>query len=152
MNDPLDRFPLLARLGPLERQALGEELEILDVGPGTLLFEEGDPAEGLLLVAEGRVRVRSRRSAEAAELGAGAALGAFSLALRGVREARAETTSRSRLLLLRRDAYERLAASAPAAACRLLEGVIADTASLLRSELEPADAHGASVDRGRDTD
>lgn len=140
MSEDLDAFPLLARLGSEEREALGDALEALEVDAGTLLFDEGDPAAGLVLVAEGRVRVACRRTGEQAELGPGASLGAFSLAGSGVREARAETTSRSRLLLLRRDAYERLVADAPRTACRLLEGVVADTAQLLRGDIR------ASVD------
>jgi CRP-like cAMP-binding protein len=140
LTDPLETFPLLARLRGEEREALSEALEALDVDAGTLLFDEGDPAVGLVLVAEGRVRVASRRTGEQAELGPGASLGAFSLAAHGVREARAETTSRCRLLVLGRDAYERLVADAPRTACRLMEGVLADTARLLRGDLE------ASVD------
>ena len=140
MRDDLGAFPLLARLRGGERETLARALEALEVEAGTLLFDEGDPAVGLVLVAEGRVRLASRRTGEQAELGPGTALGAFSLAAHGVREARAETTSRSRLLLLRRDAYERLAANAPQTACRLLEGVLADTARLLRGDL------AASVD------
>jgi NTE family protein len=138
--DPLEAFPLLARLRGAERETLARALATLEVEAGTLLFDEGDPALGLVLVAEGRVRVASRRSGVQGELGPGASLGAFSLAAAGVREARAETTSRSRLLLLDRDAYERLVADAPRTACRLLEGVLADTARLLRG------AGGASVD------
>jgi NTE family protein len=132
LSESLDAFPLLARLESAEREALAEVLEALEVDAGTLLFDEGDPAVGLVLVAEGRVRVACRHTGEQAELGPGASLGAFSLAVQGVREARAETASRSRLLLLRRDAYESLAADAPRAACRLMEGVVADTAQLLR--------------------
>lgn len=150
MSDELADFALLARLGGGERRALAEALVSLNVEAGTLLFEEGDPAEGLVLVAEGRVRVGSRRGGEAAEFGPGASLGAFSLVARGLREARAETTARSRLLVLRRDAYERLAREAPRAACRLLEGVLADTAALLRSGLDGAGA--ASVDRIENSD
>lgn len=140
MIDALEAFPLLVRLGIEERGVLVQALESLEVDAGTLLFDEGDPAEGLVLVAEGRVRVACRRTGEQAELGPGTSLGAFSLAVHGVREARAETTSRSRLLLLRRDAFERLVADAPRTACRLLEGVLADTARLLRGDIE------ASVD------
>ncbi len=146
MSDALEGFALLSRLGPTERQVLAEALEELEVDAGTLLFEEGDPAECLVLVAKGGVRLRSRLTGEAAELGPGASLGAFSLATAGVREARAETTSRTRLLMLRRDAYRRLAVSAPRAACLLLEGVVADTALLLRGGL----ASGAPVERSVD--
>lgn len=129
----LERFALLAGLGREARLALARAIESVEVDAGTLLFAEGDPAEGLVLLVEGRVRVASQRAPEAAaELGPGTALGAFSLVERGLREARVETLSRSRLLVLRRDAYEQLAVDAPSAACQLLEGILRDTASLLR--------------------
>ena len=83
-------------------------------------------------------------------LGAGASLGGLSLATCGPREACAETTSRSRLLVLRRDGYERLAANAPRVACQLLEGVLADTVEILRGALE--DLVGSSVDRDANSD
>ena len=146
----LKRFPLLAALGEDERAALVDELESVDVGPGTVLFEQGDPAEGLVLLVDGRVRVESNRIAAPAELGPGTALGAFSLAAGGAREARAETTSRSRLLVLRRDGYERLVAHAPVAACRLLEAVLADASALLREGLD--EFAGISVDPSSGTD
>ena len=128
----LERFALLAGLGREERRALARAVESVKVEAGTLLFEEGDPAEGLVLLVEGRVRVASRRAPEAAELGPGSALGAFSLVEAGLREARVETLSRSHLLVLSRDAYQQLAADSPGAACRLLEGILRDTAILLR--------------------
>ena len=37
----LKRFSLLAHLGDDERQALADELESFEVGPGTVLFEQG---------------------------------------------------------------------------------------------------------------
>lgn len=141
----LERFALLAGLDREERRALSRAIESVELDAGALLFEEGDPAEGLVLLLEGRVRVASRRAPEAAELGPGAALGAFSLVEAGLREARVETLSRSRLLVLRRDAYERLAAESPGAACRLLEGILRDTASLLRRGFGAGGAR--SVDR-----
>lgn len=150
----LERCALLSRLAPGERRALEQELEAVDVDAGTLLFDEGDEAAGLVLVASGSVRLSASRTAEWTDVGPGTALGVFSLVADGPREARAETTSRSRLLLLSREGYARLAEDEPRAACRLLEGVVADTASLLRGGLDAllgsrGDATGADVDRAR---
>lgn len=142
----LEHFAVLARLDADERLALADALEELEVDAGTLLFDEGDPAEGLVLIEAGRVRVSSERTPRTVTLGPGASLGGLSLAAHGLREACAETTSRSRLLVLRRDAYERLVREEPRAACRLIEGVLADTVDLLRSGLD--DWMGGSVDPG----
>ena len=149
MNDTdLKRFDLLAELPQDARQAVAEELETLELDAGTTLFEEGEPGEGLLLVVEGGVRVESSRAPRGVELGAGAALGAFSLVVRGPRQARAETTSRSRILVLRRSAFRRFADAEPHAACRLLEAILRETVRLgLAAVLD-----GGGVDRLADDD
>ena len=137
MNDlDFKRFTLLADLEPPEREAVAEVLEELRLDAGTLLFEEGEQAEGLLFVAEGGVRVDSSRGAEPVELEPGASLGAFSLVASGPREARAETTSLSRILVLRRSAFRRFRESDPRAACRLLEAILRETARLSRDALD----------------
>jgi len=134
----LKRFTLLADLEPAEREAVAEVLEELWLDPGTLLFEEGEQAEGLLFVAEGAVRVDSSRGAVPAELEPGASLGAFSLVASGPREARAETTSPSRILVLRRSTFRRFRETDPRAACRLLEAILRETARLSRDALGPS--------------
>jgi CRP-like cAMP-binding protein len=136
----LEGLALLADLDAEEREAVAEWLEELCFEPGALLFAEGEPAEGLLLVAEGGVRVESSRHAERVELGPGAALGAFSLVASGPREARAETTSRTRLWQLSRSSFRRLADESPRAACRLLEAILRDAVLLSRAVLAQAAA------------
>lgn len=137
MNDlDLKRFTLLAELEPAELEAVAEVLEELRLDAGTLLFEEGEQAEGLLIVAEGGVRVDSSRGGAPADLEPGASLGAFSLVASGPREARAETTSLSRILVLRRSAFRRFRESDPRAACRLLEAILRETARLSRDALD----------------
>ena len=131
----LEAFGLLAELEEGEREALADLLEELRLEPGTRLFEEGEPSDGLLLVAEGRVRIESSRAGDRAELGPGATLGAFSLVVSGEREARAETVSRSRILVLRRDAFRRFCDESPRAACRLLEAIVREAARLSRAVL-----------------
>lgn len=146
----LKRFTLLSELEEPEREAVAEELEEVVLEAGTLVFDEGEQGEGLLFVAEGGVRVESSRATQPAELGPGASLGAFSLVTSGPREARAETTSRSRLLVLRRSAFRRLAGAEPRAACRLLEAILRETARLGREALD--DEAGLGVDRVRAAD
>ncbi len=135
------RSPVLGRLEPADLPLVEAACEAVEVEAGAVLFEQGDVAEGLVLIEEGRVRVESSRAPGSLELGAGASLGAFSLIGAGLREARAETTSRSRLRLLARDSFRRLREEAPDTACRLLEGVLADAATWLRTQaacLDPA--------------
>jgi CRP-like cAMP-binding protein len=136
----LKRLTLLAELEEVERQAVAEELEPLDLEAGTLLFEEGEQGEGLLFIVEGGVRVESFRTQRDAELGPGAALGAFSLVASGPREVRAETTSRTRILVLRRSSFRRFANAEPRAACRLLEAILRETSRLGREALVSATA------------
>ena len=136
MNDlDLKRLTLLAELEEAERQAVAEELEPLDLEPGTLLFDEGEQGEGLVFIAEGGVRVESFRAQRGVELGPGASLGAFSLVSSGPREVRAETTSRTRILVLRRSSFRRFADAEPRAACRLLEAILRETSRLGREAI-----------------
>ena len=113
---------------------MAEELEPLDLEPGTLLFDEGEQGEGLLFIVEGgSIGSRASVRSTGVELGPGASLGAFSLVASGPREVRAETTSRSRILVLRRSSFRRFADAEPRAACRLLEAILRETSRLGRS-------------------
>jgi CRP-like cAMP-binding protein len=132
----LKAFSLLAAFEPAEREALREVLEELHLDGGTVLFEEGEPGDGLLFVVEGGVRIQSSRDEEAVTLSPGASLGAFSLVVSGKRETGAETTSRSHILVLRRSAFRRFCETDPRAACRLLEAILGETARLSREALE----------------
>jgi CRP/FNR family transcriptional regulator len=123
----LKGFPILAELAEGDREAVAEELEEVLLERGARLFGEGEPGGCLWLLVEGRVRVASQRHGIAAELGAGEALGALSLA-GGPRRASVETLSRCRLLRLEREGLRRLAADDPAAAERLLESIAREAA------------------------
>jgi len=54
----------------------------------------------------------------------------------GRRAARAETLSRARVLRLRRDAFRRFADAQPRAACRLLEALLREQASITQEAAE----------------
>jgi CRP-like cAMP-binding protein len=130
------RFPLLDALGEAEREALAGALEPLELPAGACVFDAGDPADGLLLVADGRVALASLPHAARGEFGPGDALGANSLVSGGVRFARAETLSRTRLFRLGPDAFRRFADAQPRAACRLLEALLREQARISREALE----------------
>lgn len=135
MSSGLERFPLLAGLAERDRRVLSERLEWLDVEPGVTLFHEGDPADALLLVLDGVIRLWSDRRETDGEVGPGTALGPLSLVVEGPREATAQTRSRCRLLRLSREDFRGLRSTAPEAACKLLEGVVRESALFARDAL-----------------
>jgi CRP-like cAMP-binding protein len=141
----LERFGLLAGLGAADREALAGALVTLELAAGTQLFDVGDPTDGLLLVADGRIGLRSDPHAARGEFGPGDVLGANALVEAGVRVARAETLSRARVLQLGRDAFQRFADAQPRAACRVLEALLREQAHTTREALELVGA--ALVDR-----
>jgi CRP-like cAMP-binding protein len=151
VNDfDLKRLTLLAELEEDERQAVAEQLEPLDLEPGTLIFDEGEQGEGLVFITEGNVRVESFRAQRGLELGPGAALGAFSLVASGPREVRAQTTTRTHVLVLRRSSFRRFADAEPRAACRLLEAILRETSRLGREAIGSAADGDVDPVRGDD--
>ncbi len=141
----LQRFALLATLADAEREALADALEPLELAAGERLFDVGDPADGLLLVTEGQIGLTSESHGARGEFGPGDTLGANSLVVDGVREARAETLSRARVLHLGREAFQRFADAQPRAACRILEALLREQAHVTREAL--AFVGAAQVDR-----
>ncbi len=131
----LAKFPLLAPLTDAEREAVADEFEALEVGPGSPLFREGEDADAALFIVAGRVRVHARRVGAEAELAAGDVLGMLSLVVDGPREASAETSSPTRIWRLSRSAFRRLVEAKPSAACRLLEGILREYAAAVREEV-----------------
>jgi CRP-like cAMP-binding protein len=156
VTDPeLGKFPLLAQLGEADRAAVVDELDLSECAAGTTLFREGDPADGALFVAQGRVRVHTARVAAEGEFGAGDVLGTLSLVVDGPREATAETLSNARIWRLSRDAYRRLAALEPGTACHLLEGILREYAGAVREEVRrdsSASMESAPVDPAKASD
>jgi CRP-like cAMP-binding protein len=151
----LAKFALLAPLAEAEREALLDELELLEPVAGSALFRAGDPADGALFVAEGRVRVHAPWLGGDAEFAAGEVLGTLSLVVEGPRETTAETLSRARIWRLGRSAYRRLVAAEPATACRLLEGILREYAGAVRRAVggrEPTAAERGAVDPVRSSD
>ena len=103
---------------------------------GKVTRDEGEQGDSLLLIAEGGVTIESTRLAGSALLGEGDALGALALVQQRPREVRAETASRSRILVLSRSAFQRISAAEPRIACRLLEAILRETARLGRKAVE----------------
>jgi CRP-like cAMP-binding protein len=142
----LKRFACFADLSEEEREAFAEAVQEVDLEAGEEIFRRGEDADGMLLVASGRLRVAREQGGLEGTVGPGAVLGAVSLVAPGPREADVFADVASRVLWLPRSAYRRVAEDAPHAACRFVEHVLADftclvrpgLAQLLRSGVDPA--------------
>ncbi len=136
MSDGLKSFALLASLAEAEREAIAELTEARELAAKETLFREGSESEGLVLVESGTLRIASERAGREGLLRAGESLGALSLIAVGTREVTATAVEPARVRLLHRSAFHRLVDEAPRAAARLLEAVLAETAGLLRRDLD----------------
>jgi CRP-like cAMP-binding protein len=132
----LKRFELLADLAGDELETVEELLEPLHFEAGEQLFREGQEAEGLLLLHDGRLRVESSRWSKLEEIEAGAVVGSLALVGVGAREVTAVAVEPSCALLLSRTAFHRLAEDAPRTAGRILESLVRELAGTLRGGLE----------------
>ena len=110
-------------IGPDLIAALEASLTPFEVQPGELLFRQNDPADGMHVVAEGRIRVQGRTLADGlvqlAEMGPGDLVGEFSLIDLGRRSASAEAVEPTRGHFLARERFERLVFMGDAAAATL---------------------------------
>jgi CRP-like cAMP-binding protein len=129
----LKRFTLFADLGEGEREELAALLEGRDLSAGETLFEEGDDADALLLVLDGRLELRSRRRPEPLSVGAGEVLGGLALFAVGCREVSAVGAEPTALRLLRREDFLRFAEDQPRAAFRIAAALVSDVAQHARS-------------------
>ena len=114
-------------------ELLEERMVLKDRG----IFREGEEGDGLVLVAEGRVRIESRRGVDLGDLHGGCAFGGLSLLVLGKRECSVIALTDCQVLQLSRNAFRRLVEDAPRTACRLLEAVVNQFATGLREQLDP---------------
>ena len=128
MSADLKPFALFSELASEERDQLQDFLEERQVGKGRRLFEQGDEAEALLLLAEGRLRLLRDRQ-EVAELGAGTSLGGACLARIGRRACTAEALEDISLFALTRESYLRLRADFPLIALAIQEALMRSMAN-----------------------
>jgi NTE family protein len=128
----LKRFAIFADLGEGEREELAALLEERDLSAGETLFEEGDDADALLLVLDGRLELRSRRRAEPLSIGAGETMGGLALFAVGTRAVQAMGAEPTALRLLRREDFLRFAEDQPRAAFRIAAALVADVAQHAR--------------------
>lgn len=133
----LKHFALLAEFSEEERESLVELLEERTLPHGKSAFREGAEAEGLVLLSEGRLKLKSKRTGTVVGvLEAPAHLGAASLFAFGKREVTALADGGATIHLLSRSGLPRLADDSPRAAFRLAEAVAAELAGLVRTGLD----------------
>jgi CRP/FNR family transcriptional regulator len=135
--EALKGFALLAELGEEDREALFELLEERALPDGKSAFREGSEGEGLVLLVEGRLKLKSKRTgAVIAIVEAPEHLGAASLFKFGKREVTALATGPAKVLALPRSGLPRLLDDSPRTAFRLAEAVAGELAGLLRQGLD----------------
>lgn len=145
--EDLKRFALLAELGEDERDSLAQLLDERQLPNGKSAFREGAEAEGLVLLSEGRLKLKSKRTgAIVGHLEAPAHLGGASLFAFGKREITALAEGPATVQLLPRAGLQRLAEDDPRAAFRLAEAIAGELAGLLRAGLETLATHDPGDD------
>jgi len=145
-SQELHRFPLLKEIDSEGLEALSEWLESEVTAPGCNIFEEGEHAGALLLVSSGTVRLESSRSALAARVKAGSALGGVSLIAGGTREMSAIAESECELLMLSETAFRNLLEEAPRVACQVAIAIGLELASCARQSLDALSGVGEVSD------
>jgi CRP-like cAMP-binding protein len=123
-------------LTPGELELLASVSEEQALKAGEVLCLEGSEADGAILLLDGALDCARDGAGDLGRIDAPAALGLASLAYNGNREATLKAASPSRVLLLTRTGFHRFSQDAPAAAVRVLEGVVNDLAGALRGSLE----------------
>jgi CRP-like cAMP-binding protein len=138
----LKPFAIFADLGDAEREDLAALIEERDVSKGETLFEEGDEADAVVLVASGRIELSTKRRRETLALGAGGTIGVLALFAVGAREVSATGMEESAVLLLRREEFLRFAEDHPRAAFRIAAAAVAESAMHARAALAIVDPTG----------
>jgi CRP-like cAMP-binding protein len=117
--DPLRRVPLFARLTDKQLRWIAERGEEGWLGPGGVYRHEGDPADQVFAMLDGKVRVTQKveeREVALATSGTGSFFGELPMSLLGILRyfAGGRATRRSHLLELPKDGFWELLRSYPA--------------------------------------
>lgn len=132
----LKRFQLFADLVEEDLAMLAGLLETRGLLSGQQLFREGQEAEGLVLVTDGRLRLERPRAGVLGFLEQGDVVGGASLVVVGTREVTAVAEQPTEVHLLTREAFHRFVEDAPRAGARVLEALARELAGVLRNGLE----------------
>jgi CRP-like cAMP-binding protein len=136
-GEDLKVFALLAAFTDEDREALADVLEERTLVEGKSAFREGSEGEGLVLLVEGQLNLKSKRyGGFVGTITAPHHLGAVSLFSMGMREVTAVAEASCKLWTLSRSGLWRLADDAPRAAFRLAEAAMSELAGLTRPGIE----------------
>lgn len=128
----LRRFPLFAGLDDAELKLVAFLLEERELTAEQRVWREGEPAEGLFLLAQGSLRFETQGEGALGQCEAPASFGAASLVSDSMREASAYATGGARALVLSRTAFARLLEAAPRTAAHVLAAIAAELGAVLR--------------------
>ncbi len=122
---------IFAGLDDPSLQRLADAMAEVELPPGHVLIEPGQPGAGMFVIEEGSVSVHPR-GADPRALGPGDVVGELALLTRdGTRTARVQTTSAVRCLALDRTAFHEALEADPKLAIALLEIAVERLASQL---------------------
>ncbi|MBE0598496.1 MAG: cyclic nucleotide-binding domain-containing protein, partial [Desulfuromonadales bacterium] len=105
---------------------------------GEILWREGEGCDSLAIIIDGRVDIKKATEFEGKEVivgvyGRGSVVGELCFLDQAPREVTVVALEDTNLLLLTRDNFDRLLEEQPAAAIRLLQGMLLAVSSRLRS-------------------
>jgi CRP/FNR family transcriptional regulator, cyclic AMP receptor protein len=134
--DRLAAVPMFAALTKRELQQVASAADEIDVGPGTVLTQEGRTGHEFFLILSGKAIVR-RNNRKVATLGPGQFFGELALLDRGPRTATVEADTDMTLLVLGQREFAGLLENVPGLASKILTGM----AGRLRAADEKAISH-----------
>ena len=117
---------LCRALSGAELEAIAAIVETKEIAPGKELFREGEPGDGLYLVAAGEIEVVKRGTAgehSLAKLGVGGVLGEMSLVTSDARSATCRALARTNVLHLPAHKFRALQDSGSTAALRITAAI-----------------------------
>lgn len=156
IDDFLRAIPLFQGLDPFALADVQLAAERFTVPAGGCLFRQNDEADGLHLIARGRLRVVARTPGDAAvelaRLGPGDMIGEFALLDGGRRSAGAEADAPTSGYFISRRRFETMMRSGRPAAFEVLDRIRAELARRARQTIEglepPADTAGLRAAAG----
>ncbi len=125
-EDYIAQLPLFEGVDRRDLDWLFSTAEPVEVPAGHVLMKEGDPGGSLYLVLDGEFEFTKRSGEQEIVLavrGAGEVIGEMSLLDQSPRSATARATRDSRLLMIKRDAFQQLLSTSPAATLAILQTV-----------------------------
>ena len=120
----LKRIPMLSDFQDDQLRLLAFSAESMDYSRGQRLFDQGDRADGGLVITDGTVSLQTRGAdgfEEVDQVGQGTLLGESALLSENKRPCRAEAVGAVRIIRIRRALFKRMIQEYPELAQRLLD-------------------------------